>query len=79
MMNKIKKKYNITITGYGNVVKDINFTLKSNSKQSISVVIKRSKPDEPIVLISTGFIDKDLKHIFIELAKEICIWYKEEK
>lgn len=70
IQHKIADKYNMKKTTFGNCVVECYFTLKTDERQSISVIFKRSKIDgEPLVLCSNDFIDDCFKNDFIAIAK----------
>jgi hypothetical protein len=71
----IKKRYNITIEGYNNIVKEITFTGKRDKKNRIVVVFRRSDMKNPIVYHSQDFIDLEFKNNFIRIAKSMVVWY----
>ena len=71
----IKQRYNITVNCYNNLVKEITFVLKRHKNQRIVVVFRRSNMKSPLVFYSAEFIDLEFKNNFIEIAREMCVFY----
>jgi hypothetical protein len=71
----IKKRYNITIECYNNIVKEITFTGKRDEKNIIVVVFRRSDM-KPVVFHSQDFIDLEFKNNFIGIAKSLVVWHR---
>lgn len=67
----IKEKYKITVIKYGGIVADVNFELKHNAKDSISVILKKSDNDYAHAIFHKDFVDSVYKNAFINIARKL--------